>query len=509
MLDATPLLRLYARYRLRRLAGQRSAETQERQLLGLLNRAADTRFGREHGFAGIGSVAEFQRRVPLRRYEDFWSDYWEAAFPELIDVSWPGRLPYFAVTSGTTTGVTKYIPCSRAMLGSNRKAAADLLCWHLHARPGSRIMAGRNFMLGGSTGLTVRAPGVESGDLSGILAKEMPWWARRRSFPPAEYEAIADWEEKIARLASLSLETDIRSISGTPSWLLLFFERLAALRPEAGRRLGRLYPNLELVVHGGIHFAPYRPLFAEWLAESGAETREVYAASEGFVAVADRGDGEGLRMVLDNGLFYEFVPLAELDSPQPTRHWLATAETGVNYALVLSSCAGLFAYVLGDTVELVETDPPRLLVTGRTSYTLSAFGEHLIDAEIEDSVAEAAAGIEAAVTDFAVGPIFPETAEARGGHLFLVEFAQEVAEPERIARFARALDAALAETNEDYAAHRAGDFGMAPPRVHAVAPGGFAAWMARRGRLGGQNKVPRIVNDPELFADLRRYFSAP
>jgi hypothetical protein len=502
MLNATVLLTCFARYRLRKLERLRPAEAQAQEFLGLVRSAQDTQFGKDHGFEKIRSVEEFQRRVPLRHYEDFWNTYWKSSFPHVENVTWPGKIPYFAVTSGTSTGISKYIPCTREILRTNRRAALDLLAFHLHNRPSSRLLAGRNFMLAGSTGLNSLAPDVFSGDLSGIAAATLPWWARLRYFPPRELEEISNWREKIERVAPVSLAEDIRSISGTPSWLLLFFERLAALRPGSERRLVNFWPNLELVVHGSVNFAPYRRPFADWLKGSHAETRETYAASEGFLAVADRGDGEGMRLILDNGLFLEFVPLEELKEAAPTRHWVANVETGVNYAVVLSSCAGVWAYVLGDTVRFVDLDPPRLLVTGRVSDALSAFGEHLIDEEIEESVARAAEAIDAMVTDYSVGAVFPTARDGRSGHFFLVEFAEEIRDLGRIATFARTLDAALCETNEDYAAHRSEDFGMMAPRVQPVAPGAFAKWMEARGQLGGQHKVPRIINDETLFKNL-------
>lgn len=503
MIDATPLLRLYARHRLRALARQRPAAAQEAMLLRLVRRAEATRFGRDHGFRRILSVRDFQERVRLRRYEDFWQDYWKVPFPVLTDVAWPGTIPYFAATSGTTTGVTKHIPVSRPMLRANTRAAFDLLVHHVAARPGSRVMGGRNFMLGGSTDLTELAPGILSGDLSGIMAREIPPWARGRTFPPADLALLADWARKVDILGRRSVETDIRTVGGTTSWLLLFFERLAELFPGRPRSLASFYPELDLVVHGGVAFEPYRARFHAWLEGSRAELREVYPASEGFLALADRGEGEGLRLLLDNGLFFEFVPLEELSAPAPRRFWAATVETGVNYAVVLSSCAGVWAYVLGDTVRFVDTDPPRVLVTGRTSYTLSAFGEHLIGEEVEHAVADAASAICADVADFSVGPLYPHASGERGGHLYVVEFARGVPAPPALARFAAALDERLSALNADYAAHRAGGFGMDPPVVEPAPPGTFAAWMQARGKLGGQNKVPRILNDQELLRSLR------
>ena len=504
MIDATPLLRVYARFRRRRLARENPAEAQRATLRRLLARAADTRFGRAHGFSGIRSVEEFQARVPLTDYDAFWRDYMASTFPVLRDVSWPGLVPYFALTSGTTTGRTKYIPCSRDMVSANRRAAADILVHHLANRPSSRILAGRNFMLGGSTGLTEEAPGVYSGDLSGIAAAEVPIWARPRFFPPKRLALIEDWEEKIARLAEASLAEDIRGIFGTPSWLLLFFERLKALRPDLPFAARSYYPELELLIHGAINFAPYRQRFAAFLAGTRAETREVYSASEGFIAIADKGDGEGMRLLLDNGLFMEFVPVGELRAAQPARHWIGTAEIGIDYAIVLSTCAGLFGFVVGDTVKLVSRDPPRLLITGRTSQMLSAFGEHLIGAEIEDAVAHAARSIAASATDFVAGAVFPGEAAARGHHLFLVEFSAPRPEPRAVAAFARALDERLAVLNSDYRAHREKGFGLDPPEVQLVRCGGFAAWMKARGKLGGQHKVPRIVTDPAAFITISR-----
>jgi hypothetical protein len=505
MIDATPLLRGYARFRLGQLARQDASAAQQRQLQHLLKTAAGTRFGREHRFVEIRTIDEFQARVPLRRYEDMWELYWRQEFPRLVDCTWPGTIPFFALTSGTTSGTTKYIPCSQAMNRSNDWAAIDILVHHVANRPGSRVLGGKSLMLGGSTDLTDIAPGVRSGDLSGIAVSQIPWWARAYSFPPPELALIVDWEEKIDKLARAALGEDIRAISGTPSWLVIFFERLFAVAGNGPRRLGRLFPDLELLVHGGVNFAPYRRQFEEFLGGSHAELREVYPASEGFIAIADRNFGEGLRLIVDNGLFYEFVPTSEIASSHPTRHWLGTAEPGVDYALVLSTCAGLWAYILGDTVRFVDLQPPRILVTGRISYSLSAFGEHLTGDEIEQAVSRAAELVHASIADFAVGPVFSDASQARGGHLYIVEFSS--AAPADIGAFARAVDQLLCQANDDYRSHRAGGFGLDPPSVTVVGHGTFAAWMRSRGKLGGQHKVPRIISDPGLFAELRQFIS--
>lgn len=505
MLDATPLLRLYARHRLHRLGRMQPSEEQRRQLFGLLRKAKDTRFGKDHDFGSITSIEGFQNRVPLGSYDIFWERYWKDAFPRLTDLTWPGTIPYFAATSGTTTGRTKYIPLTREMLAENRKGALDLMTFHVAARPASRVLGGKNFMLGGATALEELAPGVCKGDMSGIVAREVPRWIKPWYFPRRELALIEDWERKIRELGPRSLQEDIRTIGGTASWLLLFLQELATSVAGQDGRLVDIYPDLELVVHGGVSFDPYRAQFERLLEGSHAELREVYPASEGFIAVADRGVGEGLRMILDGGIFYEFVPAEALDEENPPRFWLGNAEVGVNYALVLSSCAGLWSYMLGDTVRLVDLDPPRLVVTGRTSYSLSAFGEHLIGEEIERAVTVAAAEVGEDVIDFSVGPVFPEGPTVIGGHLYVVEFAEGVPNEDVLRRFADVVDRTLCDLNIDYKDHRAEGFGMKPPRVLAVPHGTFVEWMRARGKLGGQNKVPRILTDRELFKSLQEH----
>ena len=503
MIDPTPLLRAWAGMRAAAESRRAAAGAQRRQLLALVARARRTAFGRAHDFASVRSVADFQERVPLRRYEDFWAEFWRGPFPVLDDVTWPGRIPFFAESSGTTAGRTKYIPCSREMVAANARAARRLLSYHSLARPRSRVLGGKLFMLGGSTDLAERAPGVFSGDLSGIAAANVGRLLRRRALPPVELALIADWEEKVARVAESCAGEDVRLIAGTPGWLLVFFDALARRR-GGPVDLARWFPALEVLVHGGVDFAPYRRRFEALLAGTGAELREVYAASEGFVAAADRGPDDGLRLQLDAGLFYEFVPVGELDAPEPRRLWIGNAEAGVEYALALSSCAGLWGYVLGDTVEIAGLEPPRLRVTGRTAYTLSAFGEHLAAAEIEAAIACAAEAVGACVSDWSVGAVYPDGSGAPGGHLYFVETDAPVAEAAR-AVFAARLDSALCERNADYEAHRAGGFGMKTPELRFLPPGSFAAWMKARGRLGGQNKVPRVAADPDLFADLRAF----
>lgn len=490
--DATPLLRGWAVLRRAKLRRLDPAAAQQRLLRGWLWRAADTAFGRQHGFASIRDVAEYQARVPLRRYEEFWDGWWKPAFPMLRDVTWPGLVPYFALSSGTTSGNTKRIPVTRDAVMANRDAALDVLAYHLGAHPQSRVFGGLSFMLGGSTALEEVAPGVREGDLSGIAAAEIPGWISGWGFPPPELALIADWDRKLDALVEQVPAEAVRMLSGTPSWLLVLLHRLQARRGDA-----LPLPGLELLVHGGVAWDPYRARF-EPLLPPGCATREVYPASEGFIAIADRGSGEGMALVLDRGVFAEFVPVAELGAASPTRHWAATIETGVDYAVAITSNAGLWSCLLGDTVRFVDRSPPRLLVTGRTAYDLSVFGEHLSGAEIGAALAAVTAGL--TLGEYCVGAAFEGSA---GRHHWFVELAG-AADADRLSD---ALDTTLRQANADYAAHRDGGQ-LLPPRLVPLPPGSFEAWMRSQGKLGGQHKVPRVLADVRRFAALSGWMEA-
>jgi hypothetical protein len=506
MLDAKPLFALYARWRVRQLLSLDPVATQERELAGLVRRAGATRFGRDHDFDRIKTVEDFQKAVPLRRFETFWQEYWQPDFPVLRDVTWPGLVPYFPSSSGTTTGASKYLPCTQDMVRSNKKAALDTLVWHLHNHPDARPFSGKTFMLGGSTNLKQEAPGVKSGDLSGIAAHTTPLWARLYLFPPEQLALIENWDEKLETLARHAVKERFAVLSGAPSWLLILLTRMAELK---GGNPADAMPDLDLLIHGGMAWPSYVPLFEPFLAPSGAKTREVYPASEGFIAIQDRGSGEGMRLNLDIGIFYEFVPVEEIDSENPTRHWVKTIEPDVNYAVVLSCCSGLFGYVIGDTVRFVERNPPRLLITGRTSYMLSAFGEHLIGEEIEAAMRAAVEANDVAVREFTVGPVFPNGDTPLGHHIYVVELHDGAAKDGDLpAKLARAIDDDLKVRNDDYRMHRGGDAGMAPPRVRLVPPGTFADWMRAQGRLGGQNKVPRVLANPDRFNEFLAWLDA-
>ena len=507
----TPLARRAADAGFVRLARRRVAKldaldvpaVQAATLRRLVRRAAGTAFGRGHGFASVRTAADFQRRVPLRDYDQFWATYWQAAYPHLAGTTWPDFVPYYALSSGTTTGATKYIPVTADMVRSNKKAALTTLALFRAAHPESRILTGKFFFLGGSTDLRRQPDGSLAGDLSGIAAKELQEVQRPFTFPPLELSLIPDWEVKLHRLAAASLAEPITAISGVPSWMLKVFD---AVKQISGKpTLAEAWPHLRLVIHGGTLFDPYRAPFRAAVGDDRVKFCEVYPCSEGFVAAEDPRYPGLLRVVPDHGVFFEFVPVDELTSATPTRHTLADVVPGVHYAVVVTSCAGVWAYLLGDTVRFESRDPPLLKFTGRTKFFLSAFGEHLIQEEVDRAVARAAAACGVYTEDHHVGPVFPVDVSRPGYHLYLVEFRGPPPDP---ARFAAAIDAELGRANEDYAAHRAGDLTMLAPVVRPVPPGGFGEWMKSRGKFGGQNKVPRMDNTGALTRQLVAWLDA-
>ncbi len=517
--------------RMRTVAGwQRDpAPTQKALLDGLVRAAARTRFGAEHRFESIRSIADYQARVPLRTYADF-KPYWDRVFEGERDVTWPGRPRHFAVTSGTaSSGVAgnKYIPLSDEGIRSQMRVGRDILNFYFHRTHDTDLFCGRFMFLAGSTGLKRHPHGILSGDLSGILARKTPRCLDFARLPTRRTAAIADWERKLDAVAREAAAADVRGIGGTPSWLICVFERVLELRRQAGRparTLAEVWPHLSLLVHGGVNFSPYRAAFEALFGQpAGAgkpvTTLEVYPASEGFIGVEDVPGTQDLLLMMDSGLFYEFIPAEEIGGARPApfpetgrrpaRRTVADVETGVDYAIALSTNSGLWSYLVGDTVRFTSLRPHRLRVTGRTQQFLSAFGEHLVIEDVEIAMAAACRAAGAQVQDFHVAPIYPASDAAgkpaqmdmRPRHQWLVEFIQPPADAEK---FGAALDDALRRQNEDYAAHRQGDAGMRPPEVVALPPKTFYRAMKEIGRFGPQNKAPRLRNDREFAEVLLR-----
>ena len=488
-----PLLDWYAGRRRRALEAvwRRGAEEQELALRALLWSASDTEFGLAHGFRSIRTVAQYQERVPIREYADF-RPSWERAVGGACSVTWPGRCRDWAKTSGTTSG-DKMIPVTREAFASHRKGGWDaflLACTRVGAR---NLVGGPMLFLGGCTQPKEAGAGCRVGDLSGLVMRRLPPGIRGCYSPGRETGAIPDWERRIEAVADLAAAQDVRLISGMPSWLVILFERIARQRQASGRPvrdLAECWPELRVLIHGGVAFAPYAGVFDEWMGKR-LERVEVYPASEGFVGVQTESSG-GLTLMLDYSIFYEFVPVEDLGSARPRRHTVADVELHRPYALVMSTPGGLWSYLLGDTVRFVARDPLRLVITGRTRHYVNAFGENVIVEQVERALTGACRRTESEVVEFTLAPRYPSAGEPRGGHEWLVEFRIPPREPED---FVRVLDETLAALNSDYRTKRTGGVGMVGPLVTALPPGTFYRWMRERGKLGDQHKVPRVTND--------------
>ncbi len=472
---------------------EKSVEMQEELLLAMVGQASQTRFGIDHNFAEIKDVAQFQGQVQIRDYSDFWDGYWKDAFPILEDVTWPGRIPYFAKTSGTTTGKSKFLPCSLTRVSADNRAGLQVLIEHLRSRPRSTALLGRYFMFAGSPNLERLGDGIYAGELSGISASERPFWAgSSRYYLPKSLAQLADWNDKEIMLSKDCLGKDIRSISGLPSWMKLLIVRVFDNNPGRRRQLREFFPDLELIVHGGMSFDPYREFFDQINEQKLVDFREIYAASEGFFGVSDSAAADGMRLLVDSGVFYEFVELDQLHSPSPQRHWLNDVQNDVDYALIVSTCAGLWSYVVGDIIKFTDKDKLRFRFSGRLSQTLSTFGEKVLNEEVEIAVAIAAKNIGSNFADFSVYCAFVDVENSIGRYEFFIE--SDVDDPAKNELLAKTIDDNLRRTNSGYDTRRKNELSIVEPVVTMLPKGAFESWMNSKGKAGGQHKVPRVIH---------------
>ena len=483
-----PLARFILRGVRRRAAD--GASSQRQQFESIVAQGARTAFGEDHGLRAGMTVAEFQSAVPVRDYEGL-KPWMERAVGGESDVVWPGKPLYFCKTSGTTSGA-KYIPLTRASMPNHIGSARNALLAHIARTGASDFVDGKMIFLQGSPELASTPGGVPLGRLSGIVAHHVPAYLQRNRLPSWETNCIEDWEEKVEAIVRETAGEDLRLISGIPSWVQMYFERLLAHTGAANVR--EVFPNFSLFVYGGVAFEPYRERFRK-LIGADVPTVELYPASEGFLAWQDGAEGEGLLLNVADGIFFEFIPADKYFDAEPTRLPLDRVELGVQYAVVLTTNAGLWAYDIGDTVKFVSLDPARIVVTGRIKHFTSAFGEHVIAEEVEGALAEALAAAGGSVVEFHVAPEVTPF-EGLPYHEWFVEFAEA---PVDLARFAATADEALQRRNPYYRDLITGSV-LRPTRVTVVPTGAFNEAMRSLGRLGGQNKPPRLANDRK-FAD--------
>ncbi len=481
----------------RRVPGIRAAvaqpeRTQQRVLQQLLAQGARTAFGRHYGLEPGMSLEAFQQRVPVQPYEQL-APYITRALQGEADVLWPGRTVWFSKSSGTTNDRSKFIPMTAASLRLNHyRLGQDMLALYLDGRPDSRLFLGQSLAIGGSHELAREGPHARTGDLSAVLIENMPPFFDRFRAPSKATALLPHWETKVEVMAREVLRRPIVSAAGVPTWMLILLRRLCEIGQTPSLGPGTpIWPNFELVIHGGVSFAPYRALFEQLLPSPRVHTLETYNASEGFFALQDERSQRDLLLMLDYGIFYEFIPLTELGRDHPRALSLTEVEVGPSYALAITTNGGLWRYLIGDTVRFTRREPYKLLITGRTKSFINAFGEELVVENAEAALAEACAATGARVRDYTAGPIYFE-GNAAGGHEWIIEFERA---PDDLDQFARVMDAALQRLNTDYEAKRRGGLALRFPVVLSAPAGTFYQWMKQRGKLGGQNKVPRLAND--------------
>ncbi|MGI4871706.1 MAG: GH3 auxin-responsive promoter family protein [Janthinobacterium lividum] len=464
---------------------QQPAATQLRLLHELTRTAVPTAFGRAYELAAVRTPADLAARVPVRDYEAL-KPYFDQVKAGQPDVLWPGRPLYLAKTSGTTSG-TKYIPITRASIGNHINGAKDALLHYVAATGRARFLDGKLIFLSGSPELE-QVGGIPTGRLSGIVNHHVPAYLRRNQLPSYATNCIEDWETKLDAIVQETLGQPLTLISGIPPWVQMYFDRLTA---RTGRPVGEVFPQFDLFVSGGVSMEPYRARLLESIGRT-VDTIELFPASEGFLAFQDQPGNPGLLLRLDSGIFFEFVPAERFFETHPPRLTIADVELDQQYAVVLTSNAGLWAYSLGDTVRFVDLHPHRVVVTGRIKHFLSAFGEHVIGEEVEAALREAVRQHpETEVTEFTVAPLVSEDKTQPSRHQWLVEFAQP---PHDAAAFAAVLDATLRRQNSYYDDLRQGSI-LVPLLLTALPAGAFQRYMKSVGKLGGQNKVPRLGND--------------
>jgi hypothetical protein len=461
-------------------------ETQERVFQSLVSDASSTQFGRDHNFKNISTHEDFVKQVPVRDYEAL-RPYVEKVVAGESDILWKGRPLYFAKTSGTTSGA-KYIPITKESMPGHIEAAKNAILLYVHQTGNTKIVNGKMIFLQGSPDLESKN-GIQLGRLSGIVAHYVPKYLQKNRLPSWETNCIEDWETKVNTIVQETVNEDMSVIAGIPSWVQMYFEKLIE---EKKQKVGELFKNFDLFIFGGVNYEPYRSKFESLIGRK-IDSVELYPASEGFFAFQDRQNEPGMLLQLDSGMFYEFIVADTFFEASPTRLTLKDVKIGVNYVIIISTNAGLWAYNIGDTVQFTSLAPFRVIVSGRIKHFISAFGEHVIAKEVEHALLSALKTTEVSVSEFTVAPQI-EPLEGLPYHEWFIEFENS---PSNIEDFATQIDAALQSQNSYYLDLIQGKV-LQPLKITPVQKGGFQNYMKTIGKLGGQNKTPRLSNDRKI-----------
>lgn len=468
-------------------------KSQLKVLKKLIFQAKNTAFGKDHSFNTIKTYEDFKKQVPICDYETL-KPYVERVVAGEKDVLWKGQPLYFAKTSGTTSGV-KYIPLTKESMPTHISAARNALLHYIDETKNTEFLGGKMIFLQGSPELG-DTNGIKTGRLSGISAHYVPQYLTKNRLPSWETNCIEDWETKVEAVIDETINENMTLIGGIPSWVQMYFERIVA---RTGKKVGEVFPNFNLFVYGGVNYEPYRNKFEDLIGRK-VDAIELYPASEGFISYQDSQDEDGMLLLVNNGIFYEFIPSEEFFDENPTRLSISDVKIGVNYVLILNTNAGLWGYNIGDTIEFVSLNPPRIIVTGRIKHFISAFGEHVIGKEVERAMNAQTEGTDIQINEFTVAPeITPKTGLPY--HEWFIEFENE---PANLTDFALKVDENLQQQNSYYFDLIKGKV-LQPLKITVIEKGGFNSYMKSVGKLGGQNKVPRLANDRKIANELSKF----
>jgi hypothetical protein len=468
---------------------------QREVLQDLVTAAQYTEFGKKYRFSRLFSVKAFKQTVPVHEYEDL-RPYIERMMQGEDNVLWNSPISWFAKSSGTTSDKSKFIPVSQESLQENHyKASKDVLTNYYKNFPSSNLLTGKGLVVGGSHQINQVNETVQYGDLSAVLMQNAPFWGQWLRTPELSIALLDDWESKIEKLAQATANENVTSISGVPTWTLLLLKRILEITQK--KNIQEVWPNLELYIMGGVSFIPYREQFDQVIGKP-INYLEIYNASEGFFAAQERPDDEGMTLFTEHGVFFEFMPVDQYGKKFPETVGLNQVQLNKQYALIISTTGGLWRYIVGDTVQFTSLKPYRIIITGRLKHYINAFGEEVIVDNSDKAIAEACERTGAVVNDYTAAPVY-FTGQNNGAHEWLIEFDKA---PADLNRFTTELDAALQSLNSDYEAKRHKNIALRLPVVHAVAKGTFTEWLRRKGKLGGQHKVPRLCNERKIVDEI-------
>lgn len=493
----SPAISSLARMRLWRIEAWRNnpLDAQREVLQDLVTSAQYTEFGRKYNFSNLFNVRDFKATVPIHEYEDI-KPYIERIMQGEQNILWNTPIYWFAKSSGTTSDKSKFIPISEESLQDGHyKASKDVLSLYYQFHPDSALLTGKGLVIGGSHNINPMNTEAQYGDLSAVLLQNSPFWGHWLRTPDLSIALMDEWENKIEKLAESTIKENVTSISGVPTWTLVLFKRILEITGK--QTMSEVWPSLELYMHGGVSFTPYKEQFRKIIGKD-INYLEMYNASEGFFAAQDIPGSEGMLLFTDHGIFMEFMPVSEYGKKEPQTVSLQDVELGKNYALIISTNGGLWRYLVGDTVQFVSLKPFRIKVSGRLKHYINAFGEEVIVDNTDKAIALASEKTGAIVNDYTAAPVYFSDS-SNGAHEWLIEFEKE---PESLELFTKELDTALKSINSDYEAKRYKSIALGMPVIHAMKKGAFTEWLRSKGKLGGQHKVPRLSNDRTMIDEI-------